>query len=409
MKYIATNIKVLREEARLSYEDLNEITNIDINRLKMIEKGKIVPTTEEVELLCKPLRIHYEDIIERDILSERNDAGRRMKKSAERRNYNWYLGDKKVLALYLSYFLVSLIGLIGITFLSKFLNIDLFINMNPEAPLLPTTPVVLAATDINDAVTLNAFLERAVSAAKSLTGGHTVSMDPTERKPLKPVSDSAELILPEKKKAEPLPRHFAPVVPAEELLPEIVEQKSEIPAEPMIEKPLVPSVEIPAEPIIETPVVPSVEIPAEPMIETPVVPSVEIPAEPMIETEMDLTEEAVCSALFSAAFPGENEKAFFQKITGKTVHWKGTLKSVYPYSSDFVFGKGPGTKATFEIAEVASGYGMKNKIKATVSFSADTIAQLKGNSGKTFSFSGTLLKFEPFAREILVEKGTLGS
>ena len=88
---------------------------------------------------------------------------------------------------------------------------------------------------------------------------------------------------------------------------------------------------------------------------------------------------------------------------------KGTLKSVYPYSSDFVFGKGPGTKATFEIAEVASGYGMKNKIKATVSFSADTIAQLKGNSGKTFSFSGSLLKFEPFAREILVEKGTLES
>jgi hypothetical protein len=156
-------------------------------------------------------------------------------------------------------------------------------------------------------------------------------------------------------------------------------------------------------------VIPAVEIPAEPMIETPVVPSVEIPAEPMIETEMDLTEEGVCSALFSAAFPGENEKAHFQKITGKTVHWKGTLKSVYPYSSDFVFGKGPGTKATFEIAEVASGYGMKNKIKATVSFSADTIAQLKGNSGKTFSFSGTLLKFEPFAREILVEKGTLES
>lgn len=139
MKYIATNIKVLREEARLSFEDLSEITNIDINRLKMFEKGKIIPTTEEVELLCKPLRIHYEDIIERDILSERNDAGRRMKKSSERRNYNWYLGNKKILALYLSYFLISVISLVGITLLSKFLNIDLIINMDPEAPLVATT------------------------------------------------------------------------------------------------------------------------------------------------------------------------------------------------------------------------------------------------------------------------------
>ena len=83
------------------------------------------------------------------------------------------------------------------------------------------------------------------------------------------------------------------------------------------------------------------------------------------------------------------------------------MKSVYPYSSDFVFGKGPGVKATFEICEVSSGYGMKQKIKATVSFGEDAMAVLKGKNGETFNFTGTLLKMESFAREILLEKGSL--
>lgn len=139
MKYIATNIKVLREEARLSFEELSEITSIDVERLKQIEKGKILPTEKEVEILCKPLRIHYEDIIERDILSERNEAGRRMKKGADRKNYNWYYGDRKVLGIYLTYLLVAVIGLVGITFLSKFTGIDLIIRLNEAGQLLPTT------------------------------------------------------------------------------------------------------------------------------------------------------------------------------------------------------------------------------------------------------------------------------
>lgn len=139
MKFIATNIKVLREEARLTFEELSEITEIEVERLKGFEKGKIVPTEIEVEILCKPLRIHYEDIIERDILSERNDAGRRMKKGADRKNYNWYLGDRKILAIYLTYLLVAIIGLVGITFLSKLTDIDLIIKSIETEQLMPTT------------------------------------------------------------------------------------------------------------------------------------------------------------------------------------------------------------------------------------------------------------------------------
>ena len=139
MKYIATNIKVLRQEARLSFEDLSEITEISVDRLKQIEKGKIIPTEEEVELLCKPLRIHYEDIIERDILSERNEAGRKMKKSEYRGNYNWYLGDRKVFWIYFSYMLVVIIGLVLISIMSKLLNLDIIYIFDNNGQLLPTT------------------------------------------------------------------------------------------------------------------------------------------------------------------------------------------------------------------------------------------------------------------------------
>lgn len=136
MKYISTNIKVLREEARLSFDELSEITNISIESLKLFEKGKLVPTKEEVMILCKPLRIHYEDIIERDILSERKDAGRRMIKSADRSNYNWYLGDKKVFWFYLSYFLITILGFVVITLLSKYLGLDLISNFDEEGNLI---------------------------------------------------------------------------------------------------------------------------------------------------------------------------------------------------------------------------------------------------------------------------------
>lgn len=138
MKYIASNIKVLRQEARLSYEDLEEITSISKDKLKLIEKGKITPTEAEVKILCKPLRISYEDIIERDILSERNDAGRRMKKSGERSNYNWYFGSRLTFGLYLGY-LISIVLLLVIgSVILKTVNLDFF-PITKEGVILPTT------------------------------------------------------------------------------------------------------------------------------------------------------------------------------------------------------------------------------------------------------------------------------
>lgn len=124
MNYISTNIKVLREEARLTITELSEIVNIDVEKLKSFEKGKINPTEEELILLCKPLRISYEDMIERDILSERNEAGKRMRFGKDRNNYNWYLGDRKKFGIYFGYFIGILVFFITLTVIFKVANVN---------------------------------------------------------------------------------------------------------------------------------------------------------------------------------------------------------------------------------------------------------------------------------------------
>ena len=86
MSNINTNIKVLREEARLSIEEFAEKMNVSKETVVNWEKGKQDPTNEQIEQMCPILRIHLEDFLERDIQQERNDAGRRMKKSNTRVN-----------------------------------------------------------------------------------------------------------------------------------------------------------------------------------------------------------------------------------------------------------------------------------------------------------------------------------
>ena len=269
--------------------------------------------------------------------------------------------------------------------------------------------LILGASGINDGMKLYGFIERAAASAKALSGGHTVTVPAAKLPKIQPVEDSDDVEFSAQER-----RPATNVMPTVSAIPEEAEPQEIFnpapPAEAVIPptKPEFKSVTSVSKPVAETPseaVTPPQKTEFKPItsISKPVA---ETPAEVM-EENLDLSAEALCQALFSASFPGEKEKALFQKAIGKTVHWRGTLKSVYPYSTDFVFGKGPGAKATFEICEVASGYGMKNRIKATVSFSEETLSVLKGQTGKEFAFTGNLLKMEGFSREILLEKGTL--
>ena len=115
---INTNIKVLREEARLSQAEFAERIGETVETVVSWEKGKSTPSESQIKVMCPILRIHYEDFMERDIMAERRDAGRRMKKGNTRSDYNWYLGDKRVMLLYGTY-LILIPLLIAISYLAS--------------------------------------------------------------------------------------------------------------------------------------------------------------------------------------------------------------------------------------------------------------------------------------------------
>lgn len=120
MPYISTNIRVLREEARLSKEEFAEKMGVDVETVSLWEKGKLEPTEKQIANMCPILRIHVEDFLERDILSERNDAGKRMKRGNSRSSYNWYFGSRAKMAYYISYLILIPVVFILVYALSKY-------------------------------------------------------------------------------------------------------------------------------------------------------------------------------------------------------------------------------------------------------------------------------------------------
>ena len=106
MSSIHTNIRVLREEARLSQEEFAEQLNVDVQTVKLWEKGKIDPSDDEITKMCPILRIHKEDFLERDILAERTNANSKMKRGQHRSNYDWYYGNRLNMAFYVSYLIL---------------------------------------------------------------------------------------------------------------------------------------------------------------------------------------------------------------------------------------------------------------------------------------------------------------
>lgn len=120
MSNIHTNIKVLRTEARLTQEEFAEKMNVSVETVVLWEKGKLDPTSREITLMCPILRIHEEDFLERDILQERNDAGRRMKQGSSRSTYDWYYGSRTKAAFYISYLvLIPVVMLITYFMMNK--------------------------------------------------------------------------------------------------------------------------------------------------------------------------------------------------------------------------------------------------------------------------------------------------
>ena len=196
--------------------------------------------------------------------------------------------------------------------------------------------------------------------------------EPQVRIPVSDLEDEDEIVYPEPAEPEP-----APVEP-EEAEPEEV---GPAPVEPEEVEPE----EIEAE-----------EIEAE---------RVE-PVSPEVTPDI-LSKEVLASRLFPQGFPGQKEKEFFESVKGMTVEWTAVVKSAYTFSSDFVFGNGKGVRCTMELCSVANSFGSKQAVRAVAAFAPEAYDILRSLNGKEIRFRGTLLKFEPFSKEIYLSMGEL--
>ncbi len=112
--FIPSNIKVLREEARLSVEEFARRANISVDTVIGWEKGTIKVYTKDLIVICPILKISEEDIRERDIKQERLDAYDRMKHGNARKNFDWYYGSRaRVIYYLLPIILIPLAALLG--------------------------------------------------------------------------------------------------------------------------------------------------------------------------------------------------------------------------------------------------------------------------------------------------------
>ncbi|MBR4665387.1 MAG: hypothetical protein IKO93_16095 [Lentisphaeria bacterium] len=124
--------------------------------------------------------------------------------------------------------------------------------------------------------------------------------------------------------------------------------------------------------------------------------------------DLPLDQSAFLHSLWQSASSTGRQKELFAPYAGREVEWEGILKMCYTYSTDFVFGKEGGVKATFELEEFKpEGSFMPIKIKVVAAFPKTEFAKLDKASGKKFRFRGKLLKIEPIAREIYLASGSI--
>ena len=128
------------------------------------------------------------------------------------------------------------------------------------------------------------------------------------------------------------------------------------------------------------------------------------------DADSTLSVESVCATLFSKPFPGNEERAAFDAMKGRRVRWRGELLAAIPFSMDFVFGSTRGVKVTLAVWKVQqSKFGAPVQIKVVAAFAPELQRNLDAAKGSTITFEGTLLKFEPFAREIYLKDATIAS
>ena len=141
-QYIASNIKVLREEARLTIEQFAAKAGVSVDTVIGWEKGTLKVYTKDLLIICPILRISEEDIRTRDIKSERESAYKRMKQKGSRKSFDWYYGSQsKVIYYLLPIILVPLAAFIGYLFATFFMQdtinelVNVYLQEGLEVPV----------------------------------------------------------------------------------------------------------------------------------------------------------------------------------------------------------------------------------------------------------------------------------
>ena len=181
-----------------------------------------------------------------------------------------------------------------------------------------------------------------------------------------------------------------------------------VPVPPVVEKTSEPVVPEPEEPVAaEAEPEPVIPEEPEPVVETTEPEEPPAPAASPESAEADaLSPESLAEVLFRSTLPGPEEKEYFASLVGHTVEWSGTVRMAYEISSDFVFGNGKAVKVQMDICSVNGKYG-RQTLRATAVFPPENYKEIRAMSNKTIRFRGSILKLEPFSREIYLSKGEL--
>ena len=136
--------------------------------------------------------------------------------------------------------------------------------------------------------------------------------------------------------------------------------------------------------------------------------SQEVPIQEKTSADLQLDQSSFIRQLWQSGISAIRQKELFAPYAGLEVEWEGILKMCYTYSSDFVFGKEGGIKATFELEEFKpEGSFMPIKVKAVAAFPKNEQEKFEKASGKKFRVRGKLLKIVPIAREIYLSSGVI--
>lgn len=112
MSILSKNLKLLRKESYLSFEEIVEKIGVTEEEFIKWEEGISEPDEYTLEVVCQVLRMPYEDVRVRDLTLEREEALKQMKESGVRKDYDWYFGSRAVKLFHIGYIAYFIIGIV---------------------------------------------------------------------------------------------------------------------------------------------------------------------------------------------------------------------------------------------------------------------------------------------------------